>query len=186
LDLEGCFGDLCDLTNGCYARKIGCISNKEANLALERVLEERWAYDDISDDESEVEEDEEYNTGHLHEQKDSQDGEHSNPTNRDSPFRRSSSQETASESDVPSTMDDNTEDEDGETERPSQSSLINQSHTSKVAEEINISSQESTTVLFQDTNTANAELVNYYFDLASKGTVIELKSVVGTREEVLF
>lgn len=186
MDLEGCFGDLCDLANGCYARKIGFISDREANLALETVLEERWAYDDISDDESEVEEDEAYNTEHLHEQKDSQGGERSNPTNRDSPFRKLSSQESPSESDVASTMDDNTEDEDGETERASHSFLINQSHTSEVAEEINISSQESTTVLFRDTNTANAELVNYYFELASKGTVIELKSVVGTREEVLL
>jgi hypothetical protein len=52
LDLESCFGDLCDLTNCAYLKQVGAISNTDPQDALDKVLMERWAYDDLSEDES--------------------------------------------------------------------------------------------------------------------------------------
>jgi hypothetical protein len=56
LDLKGCFGDLCDLSNCTYLKNRGSVSHANSDEALQRVLAERWAYDDISEDESDDEE----------------------------------------------------------------------------------------------------------------------------------
>ena len=55
LDLKGCFGDLCDLTDCTYLKQVGAISSVKADVALENMLAERWAYDDIEEAEHEEE-----------------------------------------------------------------------------------------------------------------------------------
>jgi hypothetical protein len=50
LDLEGCFGDLCDLSNCAYLARTRGLSFENSEIALQKVMAERWVYDDISDD----------------------------------------------------------------------------------------------------------------------------------------
>ena len=52
LDLEGCFGDICDLSQCTYLKKgAGKMTAEDAEMALHTMLTERWGYDDISDEE---------------------------------------------------------------------------------------------------------------------------------------
>ena len=52
LDIEACFGDICEL-KGSASFSAKEYSEKEVTSALEQILAERWAYDDISDLEDE-------------------------------------------------------------------------------------------------------------------------------------
>jgi hypothetical protein len=50
LDLKSCFGDSCDLTDCTYLRN-SRYSGEDAEKALDTILSESWAYDNISDTE---------------------------------------------------------------------------------------------------------------------------------------
>lgn len=52
LDLEGCFGDTCDLSQCTYLKNnVSKESGVDVDAALQIILTERWGYDDISEEE---------------------------------------------------------------------------------------------------------------------------------------
>lgn len=190
LDLNGCFGDLCDLTNGSYMRKIGALSNLSAEMALEKMLEERWRYDDISDDESEEDADA---SSQVNSDKDLENSLaergpiFNRPYETDTQSRNVVSIQTSGDVDVDADRstdgdtDDDT-DEIDETELLDESSIIGRPH---VRENLALlCSQRTAGVLFAESDIANDELVRLYYELASKGEPISLKCVDGRQEEI--
>ena len=186
LDLEGCFGDLCDLTNCTYLKNVRPKSNVTPEEALEKMLAERWAYDDISEDESD--EDDETNSvveldcvviGAYGAQTESA-LEHTT-SNRSFEARKPISTLVNSAqrfTDRSSTDDDSDDDRD----RLSGSS----SPAENLGQPYDVGGEDSFTVLFRDEYTANEEMVQHFYDIARKGGNISLKSVVGDHKESLL
>jgi hypothetical protein len=184
LDPNGCFGDLCDLSNGSYMRKIGAVSSLSAEMALEKMLEERWRCDDISDDESDEEDadtESDVNPDKDLENRIAERGSIPNqPFETDTQPRNVVSIQTSGYVDVDAdrTTDDGTDDDPDEID---ETELVNESLIiGRPQESENLAllcSQQSAGVLFAENDIANDELVRLYFELASKGEPISLKCV---------
>jgi len=160
LDLEGCFGDICDLSSCSYLKSKAKVSEAVAKAALETVLAEQWAYDDISDVE-ELEEDRSTDSQVVFDKGYSQGV-------VDRSFKVAG-KVIQMESSTVETDDDSltADDESGD---PEVRSLMN-------------FSQESQSYLWGDGSKADLELVSQYIHLAQKGESILLKSV-GAIEEI--
>ena len=188
LDLEGCFGDLCDLSNCTY---LGMISRNNVDTAIQKMLQERWSYDGL-DEEEDGEEDDYTNSALEIDQEDSK-FQSTDPTqsivnelfghrNRTSSLyavqKESSDSATASDTD-----------EEERIEKRSSSSQILSPRIERIIEHEAGEDPENETskdVLFRDDQVANTELVTYYYDIACKGGTIHLKSVSGEfKEDVL-
>ena len=179
LDLEGCFGDICELSNSAYVKQVQKVDDFNYESALRSVLAERWAYDDLSDEELESEETANQN------QEESQ----STPTT----VLDSSSNDTMTASlaisvtskfvleDDDPTADEESDDEDADEVASKAQAEVDEEDLVKTT-----SSQASFDVLVYETESVNVELVQYYMEIASKGERISLKSVDGITEEGLL
>ena len=181
LDLEGCFGDICDLSGCTYLKQKGIsLSNNDALDALQTMLAERWAYDDISDEEASDEDDDDEESVVQTDYEPSATG----PVNTQS--KQSESQNELSPSFFVSTEENAViADETGDEEEDSQIPDLTVQVIETVEDTLS-SSQESTSVLFKDSQVADVKIVEHYIQLASKGGVISLRSVEGWEEETLL
>lgn len=157
LDLQGCFGDICDLSQCTYLRN-GVGVNKtgeDVESVLHLMLTERWGYDDISEEEADEEDDSVQNSEaetRVIERK-----------------RNHHSQDLVDQN---GGRADSTEDETDYEKEPTK--ILEDARS----ECLNVSmSQESTTVLYRDSPTANPEMIQYYLEHITKGGSIRLKSV---------
>jgi hypothetical protein len=178
LDLEGCFGDICDISKGSYLRKIGTESRLAAEMALQKVLEERWAYDEISDDESDV--DEGTPSVVLSERELNSAGGESAWDHSE----RNSQRQIIAVTEVQNVENDETTDDtdnDDKIDQVDETVFVIPSQETRDANKLG--SQENIGVLYNDDNIANAEMISYYYELASKGGAIVLQSVGGQRQE---
>ena len=167
LDLEGCFGDICDLSQCSYLAQREKVSVARADETLETILAERWAYDDISDDEEFDEENSAESQNTYEEAPSPAIVGQSYETLAVVEVERS----TAESDDTSMTEDDSDDsDEDGD------ASIIKSS----------MQSQESTTLLWSDGDKANIELISHYIEVAQRGESIVLKSVNSPNDEVLL
>jgi hypothetical protein len=180
LDLEGCFGDICDLSGCTYLKQKGIsLSDNDAKDALQTMLAERWAYDDISDEEASDEEGDDESIAQT-------DYQPSATGPDDTQSKPSVSQNELTPSFFVSTEENAViADETGDDEEDSQTpDLIIQAI--ETVEDTLSSSQESTGVLFKDSQVADVRMVEHYIQLAGKGGVISLRSVEGWEEETLL
>ena len=195
LDLTGCFGDLCDLTKGTYMKKIGAVLDVSAEIALQQILEERWAYDEISDEESENGNDDAESMVRLEQESHSRGLERSSilsePPESDS---RSSNITPITEhvgDGADATEDENTQDVDNQDVDDNTQDVDDNTQEHDEAEqqydtaESWVYSQDSS-VLYRDHNNTDGELVTLYFEMASRGESIALKSVQGRQEETVL
>lgn len=152
---------MCDLSECEYLKQRGTIVKPDTNTAIQKMLQERWSYDDLDEDEDE----------------EGEDGRNSTDQ-EDSIFQsRNPSYSIVNElfdhrNRSPSLDAVHTEFYDSESE-----SVLNANNETLLS---------SPDVIFRDDQIANAELVEYFFDVASKGGNINLKSVCGEfKEDVL-
>jgi len=159
LDLEGCFGDLCDLTNCTYLKDVKPESNLSPEEALEKMLAERWTYDDINEEESDDEDDK---------------------TNSVVELDRVISEAHSAQrfTDGPTT--------DGGSDYHRDRLGSASSHVENRGQPDDVGDEDSFTVIFRDEYTANEEMVQYFYDIARKGGNISLKSVDGEHIEPLL
>jgi hypothetical protein len=159
LDLEGCFGDVCDLSNCAYLKSKPRVSKIIADEALKSILDEQWGYDDLNEPEEEDEPDSQafsvqsYSQGLI-----------------ERSFRSTGNiiqpeQSTSEEDDVSLLSDDDSTVE-----------VEDQSPTND--------SQVSESLLWRDSQTANSDLVAHYSEVAMRGDAIFLKSVDALKEEI--
>jgi ankyrin repeat protein len=166
LDLEGCFGDICDLSQCTYLKKGASKETAEdAEMALHTMLTERWGYDDISDEEVDDEDDN---------VQDSED-EIQNPVAQNDNHQ---SQYLGDRGEgIADTTDDETDYEresiDGLRNIPSDVCVISLS-------------QESATVLHRESPPGNPDMIQYYLEHVTKGGCIHLTSVEGMKDDVLL
>jgi hypothetical protein len=187
LDLEGCFGDLCDLRTCRYLQQARAISDVNQDAALKNILAERWAYDDISEDEGNDEDEKKGGTADM------DDDSHGFLLDV---FRRATTDRSFDVLDqspsVVSAVQDDTDrftadsDTDNDQVLSSPSSLRIPSHHHDKDDAASRSSQESMTVLYRDSQVADAEIVQYYTDIVRKGGNISLKSVEGESKETVL
>lgn len=180
LDLEGCFGDICDLKDCTYLKqKNVSVSDEDAKDALQTMLAEKWAYDDISDEEpSDEDEDDETVVQTDYEPSPS------DPVNTQS--EHTPSQNELSASFFVSTKENNVivDDTDDEEEDTSATHLAVQAF--EAVDDVLVLSQESTSILYKDSQVANEEMVEYYVRMACNGEAINLRSVNGPEKEILL
>ena len=175
LDLEGCFGDLCNLTNGAYLRGRSSIAQANPDAALQKVLAERWAYDDMSEDEPDEEEIS------------------SIATATPEPERNHSSYQTQAKKDsetiqivvsasVIKQEQVNLEqvEVDG-VDRPHDFTSLTQFTSGSETDAPGLDD-----VLLYDNEISNADLINYYIEIARRGANVSLMSVEGGGNEVLL
>jgi hypothetical protein len=168
LDLEGCFGDLCDLSECEYLKQRGTIVKGDTNTAIQKILQERWSSDDLDE----------------HEDEEGEDGRNSTV--------RIDQEDSIFQSRNPSYSIVN-ELFDRRNRSPSLDAVHKEfydsesaSDTESVLDANNETLLSSPDVIFRDDQIANAELVEYFYDVASKGGNIILKSVCGEfKEDVL-
>ena len=186
LDLEGCFGDLCDLSESEYLTQMGTTVKVDPDIAIQKVLQERWPYDDLDEDEDE---DEENNIVEI-------DQEDSKFQSRNSSYsivnelfdlrKRSSGLVAVYKQSHDLEAASDTVEEPVESISSSQ---LWSHHTNRGADhqtahgadnEPLLSSQD---IIFQDDQIADTELVEYFYEVASKGGNINLKSLGGEFKE---
>ena len=169
LDLEGCFGDLCNLAYGTYLRNRTIISHANREEALERVLTEHWAHDDLSEDEADDEDD-------VLVTLESPARESELPHSSDhSPVTKCSGvgQVLFSEGkvmDIAVNGGDEKKDE------------IRQQGNCSSSTEL----PESNDALLYDDQISCLDMINYYIEIGRKGANVRLKSVDGKGDEVLL
>ena len=161
LDLKGCFGDLVDCA---YWNKFGVRSSIQ-NKALERILEERWAYDDLGEDAEE-------------------DSQNISMMSVDSQLSYGGEKERSSEESPEISMIGVVDGKDIEPE--SNLDEVSNSRVTDNDREISGSPQEDSDVLLRDERFANVELVNFYLEIASRGGSLSLRSVDGDDEPEIF
>src|SRR5579859_2273206 len=184
LDLPGCFGDLIDLTESVYVQHHETVSKVKAEYALKRVLEERWAYDDISEDENEEESDSISRDDEVEQAALFARGAETVRTadgvgvddvagvdveNDMTQVTQESFRETT----------DNESDNNGiqSTPDPDEPSQLSPPPNSQEYVSHALASQTSDTFIYRDGDIANEDLIRYYFELAQSGHHIPLKSV---------
>lgn len=189
LDLEGCFGDLCDMSNCTYLAQIRGLPVDNSEEAVENVMAERWAYDDISDDG--LDEDSSMNSAVDVEL----EPKVSNATITNLTVNQPNTNDPVSGSILSptrvNTRERKTDDPLNEkpiNERPNKQIVTRNMSSSRhdVKETAPLSSQESITILWQDNQVSNTEMIHYYMDIVSEGGNITLKSVDGDVGETLL
>jgi hypothetical protein len=177
LDLKGCFGDLCDLSNCTYLRNRGSVSHANPDEALQRVLAERWAYDDISEDEPDDEENSVVSTTNSeHESERHQSPSHMHVKECSEAPQGHVSEAVVMEIEV--VLEDGREIDVG----PRRDHLT----STQSPERRDVDLRGGDDVLFNDRHVSNIDMINYYMEVARKGGNIGLKSVDGGRDEVLL
>ena len=164
LDLEGCFGDICDLKGCTYIKAKREYSDSEVEEALRTVLEEKWAYDDISD----MEFSDEDETGS---EIDSVDEISIDNTGRLSVelMEMCNAEPNAIDENEGATTDDDSE-----------------NICEPLVTEMSTESQGSESVLWWDGEKADPDLISHFIGVASRGEPIGLKSVQSSLAEVSF
>jgi hypothetical protein len=148
----------------------GSVSHANSDEALQRVLAERWAYDDISEDESD-------------------DDEHSVASTANSEH-----ESERHNSPSPIHVEEHPEAPQGHL---SEAVVMQIEVVLEDAREINVGSRQSPEgrdvdvredddVVFNDCHVSNIDMINYYTEVARKGGNIGLKSVDGGGDEVLL
>lgn len=178
LDLQGCFGDLCDLTDSAYLKSRSSITHANPDAALQKVLAERWAYDDVSEDEP-VEE--EVSSVAIASPK---------PI---SEWNTSSSQTHVKESSeaIQITVTTLVQPEEVNLEGLKVDSVKIPEEYSSVEQfrdgcEKGASDFPEADVLWCDDQISNADLINHYIEVARKGSYVRLKAVEGGGGEDLL
>ena len=175
LDLKGCFGDLCDLSNCTYLRNRGSVSHANPDEALQKVLAERWAYDDISEDEPDDEENSVVSTANSEHESER----HDSPSHIPVEECPEAPQCHVSEAVV---MQVEIVLEDGSNVGPQSDHLTSR----QSPERRDVDLREDDDVLFNDCHVSNIDMINFYMEVARKGGNIGLKSVDGGGDEVLL
>jgi len=173
LDLKGCFGDLCDLSNCTYLKNRGSVSHANSDEALQRVLAERWAYDDISEDEPDDEENSVVSTANSE-----HESEHDSPSPMPVEERPEAPQGHLSEAvvmQIEVVLEDGREINVGDDLTPRQS---------PEGRDVDVRGDDD--VLFNDCHVSNIDMIKYYMEVARKGGNIGLKSVGVGGDEVLL
>ena len=168
LDLEGCFGDVCDLSQCTYLREeVSKKSGVDVDEAVQIMLNERWGYDDISEDELDDDSSGRYSDDET------QDRVAISPRNHNyrSPGLAGPDEERA----------DTTEDEATNENESSEEPQNMRSDGSVIT-----SSQESTTVLHRDSAVANHDMIQLYLEHIAKGGSVQLKSVGTINDDILL
>jgi hypothetical protein len=180
LDLEGCFGDICDLKENTYLKQRNVsMSDEDAKDALQTVLAERWAYDDISDEEASDEDEDDETVVQTDDEPSVTD-----PVKTQS--EHSPSQTELSASFFVSTKENNVIADDTEDEEEGPPTMDLPVPVFESVDDVLPLSQESTSILYKDSQVANEEMVEYYVRLACNGGAITLRSVKGMEEETLL
>ena len=192
LDFEGCFGDLCDLSECEYLKQRGTIVKVDPDTAIQKMLQERWLYDDL--DEGEDEEDDGTRSAWEIDREDSKfqslnmshsivnelfDHQNRSPS-LDALRKEFYDSETASDTDEEERIESRLFSQlwSHRAERGVEHEAVHGANNEAL-----LSSQD---VIFRDDQIANAELVEYFYDIASKGGNINLKSVSGEFKEDLL
>jgi len=176
LDLEGCFGDIVDLKECRYLKEVvGNLSLEGGEVKLEDVVKELWAYDDISEDEEEESQDESQDHSERM-QLLSVSGQHQ--VTREIDQRMSAEVEELPNANWEGDeTTDETEDEE----------VYEIEETVVVTKELRIDVQvDDGTVLVEDGDASNEDMIHYYMDLVRKGEPIRLESVGGIATEHLL
>lgn len=162
LDLEGCFGDVCDLSHCTYLKNSAKTKTEEnGEEVLQLMLAERWGDDDISDggvdtdDSSVVESDD-------------------STQNSVAGVERSDIRQSEQVANCYKEGNGATEDQTDDEQEPNEVGWFPQLDDAIVA-----LSQESTTVLCRDSHPANSDMIQYFSEYARDGGNIRLTSVDG-------
>jgi hypothetical protein len=182
LDLEGCFGDLCDLRNCIYLSNRGSVSHANPDEALQRILAERWAYDDISEDEPDDEENSLVST--TSPEHESGSGRHHSSSQMHIKECSEAPQSHVSEA-VVMQVDVILEDARGNNVGP-QSEYLTSTQSPGGRDAALSDLPEGDDVLFDDHQVSNVDMINYYVEIARNCGDVGLKSVDGEGDEVLL
>lgn len=167
LDLEACFGDVCNLSQCTYLKdRAENKTEEDGEEALRLMLAGRWGYDDISE---EVDNDEDS----IVESDDPQDPVTEVDLSDIEQFEQVITRHKEG--------NDTTEDETDTEHEPKDDGRYIQLEDAMVA-----SSQESTTVLCRDSHPTNLDMIQYFFEHARDGGNIRLSSVGEIKDDELL
>lgn len=175
LDLEGCFGDLCNLTNGAYLRSRSSIAHANPDAALQKVLAERWAYDDMSDDEPDEEEISSIATATPEPE-----------WNHSSYQTQAKEYSEAIQIVVSASVIKQEEGNSEEVEVDGVDIYHDFTSPTQFASGNETDAPGLDDVLLYDNEISSADLINYYIEIARRGANVSLMSVEGEGNEVLL